>query len=241
VATELSPAATDLLFEQLQLGAPPPLFEIPSVGSTLEERARLRDDLIIPDEATVMALTTLVRFDHAVEGVVAGSPVVFRSATNGRTAVLATKRDQKIRIAPCRPDGLVSAVLPLIGNRKPGPGRSVSYPDVDDPSPETGILRQVRPPAGNYGAERRFAKSILAKPRTRSGWFTVLARDRAGRETAAPPVIWFDTADGRYAAHRRPGPDGELWATCTPADTTRIGRLLDLFMELYGGNTNSGR
>jgi hypothetical protein len=49
VATELSLAATDLLFEQLQLGAPPALFEIPSAGSTLEERAQLRADLTVPD------------------------------------------------------------------------------------------------------------------------------------------------------------------------------------------------
>jgi hypothetical protein len=227
VATELSPAATDLLFEQLQLGTPPALFEIPSVGSTLEERAQLRADLIVPDGAAT-ALTTLVRFENAIEGVVTDPLAVFRAATNGRTAVLAVKRGQKIRLTTCRPDGLVSAILPLIGSRKPGPGHSVSYPDVD-PAPETGILRQVRPPAG---AQRRFAQNILAKPRTRSGWFTVLTRDRAGHEMSAPPLIWFDTTEGRYAAHRRPGPDGEPWATCTPADASRIGRLLTLLMEL---------
>jgi hypothetical protein len=225
VATELSPAATDLLFERLRLGTPPALFELPSVGATMAERARLRDDLVVPDGSGTL-LTTLVRFDHAIEGVVAAeSAVVFRAATNGRDAVLATKRDQTIRLAPCRPDGLVSTVLTLIGTGKPGPGRSVSYPDVD-PTPEVGILRQVRPPAGNYGAQRRSAQHILAKPRIRSGWFTVLGRDRAGHETSAPPLIWFDTAAGRYAAHRRPGPDGVPWATCTPADTSRIGEIL---------------
>ena len=224
MAIELSPAATDLLFEQLQLGTPPALFEIPSVGSTLEERAQLRGDLIVPD-CVATALTTLVRFEHAIEGVVTEPLVIFRAATNGRTAVLAVKRDQKIRITPCRPDGLVSAVSRLIGNRRPGPGHSVSYPDVD-PAPETGILRQIRPPAGNYGTQRRFAQHILAKPRTRSGWFTVLTRDRTGHEVSAPPLIWFDTTEGRYSAHRRPGPDGQPWATCTPADTSRIGQQI---------------
>jgi hypothetical protein len=117
VAIELSPAATDLLFEQLQLGSPPALFEIPSVGSTLEERARLRDGLTAPGQALVEALTTFVRFGHAIEGVATGPLVVFRAATNGRNAVLATKRDQQIRLAPCHPDGLVPAVLALITSR----------------------------------------------------------------------------------------------------------------------------
>jgi len=239
VAIELSPAATDLLFEQLQLGTPPALFEIPSVGATLEERAELRADLIVSDDL-VAALTTLARFEHAIEGLATDPIVVFRAATDGRAAVLAVKRDQKIRLVPCRPDGLVSAVLGLIGNKKPGPGRSLSYPDVD-PAPEVGILRQVRPSAGTYATERRSAQNILAKPRIRSGWFTVLGRDRGGRETSAPPLIWFDTAYGRYAAHRRPGPDGQPWATCTPADTSRIGRLLELLVGLYGETTNSAR
>jgi hypothetical protein len=230
VATELSLAATDLLFEQLQLGTPPALFEIPSVGATLAERARLRDDVIVPD-GVAAALTTLVRFEHAIEGVVTDPVVVFRAAANGGTAVLAVKRDQRIRLTPCRPDGLVSAVLPLIGTRRPGPGQSVSYPDVD-PAPEIGILRQVRPAAGNYGAQRRSAQHILVKPRIRAGWFTVLNRDHARRATSAPPLIWFDTAEGRYAAHRRPGPDGQPWATCTPADASRIGRIL---ISLYTG------
>jgi hypothetical protein len=226
MAIELSPAATDLLFEQLQLGTPPALFEIPSVGATLEERARLRDDLITPDGSGAL-LTTLVRFGRAIEGVVAAEPtVVFRAATNGRDAVLATRRNQTIRLEPCRPDGLVPAVLTLIGNEKPGPGQSASYPDVD-PVPEAGgILRPVRPPAGNYGAQRRSAQDILGKPRTRSGWFTVSGRDRFGREVSMPPLVWFDTVDGRYLAHRRPGPDGQPWATCAPADTSRIARQL---------------
>jgi hypothetical protein len=226
VTTELSLAATDLLIEHFQLGSPPALFELPSVGATSAERARLRDDLSTPEGIEAM-LTTLVRFGHAAEGVVAAeSTVVFRAATNGREAVLATKRDQRIRFEPCRPDGLVPAVLALIGNEKPGPGQSASYPDVD-PTPEVdGILRPVRPPAGNYGAQRRSARDILGKPRTRSGWFTVLGRDRFGREVSAPPLVWFDTVDGRYLAHRRPGPDGQLWATCAPADTSRIARQI---------------
>jgi hypothetical protein len=61
----------------------------------------------------------------------------------------------------------------------------------------------------------------MNKPRTRSGWCTALGRNRS-----APQLVWFDTVDGRYVAHRRPGPDGLPWATCSPADRSRIGLLL---------------
>ena len=40
---ELSLAATDLLWEQLQLASFPALFELPSIGETTDDRARLRE------------------------------------------------------------------------------------------------------------------------------------------------------------------------------------------------------
>lgn len=230
---ELSLAATDLLWEQLQLASFPALFELPSIGETTDDRARLREivylDLVSRglahrgrlDSALVGSLTMLVRFSHAIEGVVLSDEplLVFRAATDGRAAVLAVKRDQLIRFSSCRPDGLVHAVLTLIGDAKPGPGRSVSYPDTEAAPNPGGILVPAR--AGDYGPQRRSAQAIMSKPRTRSGWCTVLGRNRS-----APQLVWFDTVDGRYVAHRRPGPDGQPWATCSPADRSRIGRLL---------------
>lgn len=222
---ELSLAATDLLWEEYRLGAPPALFEVPSVGATTDDRARIREIVhrTLPERA-VEALTLLARFDLAVEGVIVSEDPVtaFRAATDGRTAVLAVKQDQTIEFTAHRPDGLVYAVLGLIGDAKPGPGRSVSYPDGAPPPPATeqGIMRPARPTAGSYGPQRRAAQDMLAKPRTKSGWFTVLGRGRSGQ------LAWFDTADGRYIAHRRPGPDGQPWATCAPADRSRVGQLL---------------
>ncbi|HEX3648391.1 MAG TPA: ESX secretion-associated protein EspG [Pseudonocardiaceae bacterium] len=248
----LSPAATDLLWEQLELGTPPALFDLPSVGETLEDRARLRAavhcDLTErrladggrPDPDVADALTALVRFGHAIEGAVLADqpPRVFRAATNGRIAVLAARTDQKIEFATFRPDGLVRQVLALAGTARPGPGRSVSYPDPEPvpatgrharrawPDDSAGVLRAAGSPATGHGAERRAAESILRRPRTRSGWFTVLGRDRSGRVVPAPQLVWFDTVAGRYLAYRRPGPDGQPWTTCTPADATRIGHQL---------------
>jgi hypothetical protein len=228
----LSAAATDLLWDRRRLGQPPALFELPSVGATLAERARLRAavhrDLTGSTSADVIeALTTVARFDRAIEGVVISGTgsLAFRAATNGRTAVVAVRRNRTIRLAPCRP-GLLPAVLPLIGDERPGPGRSVSYPDPDPDEPR-GVLRSTRS-ADNYAAQRRSAQDVLGRPRTRSGWFTVLGRSPAAH------LSWFDTTDGRYLAHRRPGPDGRPWSTCAPADTSRIGRHLADLMTATG-------
>jgi ESX secretion-associated protein EspG len=259
----LSLVATDLLWEQLELGTPPALFELPSVGETLEERARIRAavhhdltrrrlvDRGRPDADVAVALTLLARFGHAVEGAVLadGAPLVFRAATNGRTAVLAAKADQTIEFGLFRPDGLVREVLALAGTARPGPGRSVGYPD---PGPEVapatgrparrawptadedesgGILHPARPTATGYQAQRRAAEDILRRPRTRSGWFTVLGHNRS----MAPQLVWFDTDNGRYLAYSRPGPDGRPWTTCTPADPARIGHQLVALINTVTG------
>ena len=252
----LSLAATDLLWEQLELGTPPALLDLPSVGETLDERARIRAavhrDLTrrrlvdrgrpCPDVAA--ALTLLVRFGRAIEGAVLAdrSPLVFRAATNGRTAVLAAKADQTIEFGMFRPDGLVREVLALAGTARPGPGRSVSYPEPATgrharpawPTEDDFAVLSAGPPATGHDAERRAAEAMLRGPRTRSGWFTVLGRDRSGRVVPAPQLVWFDTVDGRYLTYRRPGPDGQPWATCTPADTTRIGHQLVELVNTVG-------
>jgi hypothetical protein len=39
-------------------------------------------------------------------------------------------------------------------------------------------------------------------------------------------LSWFDTDEGRYIGHSRPGPDGQQWTTYTPADSGRIAQQL---------------
>jgi hypothetical protein len=248
----LSLAAIDLLWEQLRLGTPVRIFEVPSVGATLQDRDRLRgfvfEDLTARNLAyrgrlepeVEEALVILGRFQHAIDVVAIlekGERLLARAATNGRTGLLARLRDQTVSFDLFRPESLVTEAVKLIGDEKPGPGRSVTFPEVDTRRPTVvarrgeedgfrGVFEPVRPQQGGYELERRAAQTMWERKRTRIGMFTVYGRDRIGRELMTPVLSWFDTEEGRYFGHSRPGPDGQQWTTYSPADTARITQQL---------------
>jgi hypothetical protein len=252
----LSLAAIDLLWEQLRLGAPVRIFEVPSFGATIEDRARLRsvvfDDLTSRNLAfrgrlepeVEEALVTIGRFQHAIEAVGVldrGTRLLARGATNGRMAVVAELAGQTVSFDTYRHEGLVPEVVKLIGDERPGPGRSVSFPETDQDTQRAagqrrgreqeeedfgGVLEDVRPQQSGYELEKRAAQTIWERPRKRVGMFTVYGRDRGGRELMTPVLSWFDTDEGRYLGYSRPGPDGQQWTTYTPADTGRIAHQL---------------
>jgi hypothetical protein len=254
-AFSLSLAAIDLLWEQLRLGTPVRIFEVPSVGATVADRDRLRQ-IVLADLAgrdlayrgrlepeVEQALVTLARFHHAIDAVGIlddEERLLARAATDGRTAVLARLRDQTVSFDTFRPPGLVPETVKLIGDEKPGPGRSVTFPEPDPAAdrraslqrrrdPEEGfqgVFETIRPQSGGYELERRAAQVMWERSRRRIGMFTVYGRDRAGRELHTPVLSWFDTEDGRYIGHSRPGPDGQQWTTYTPADNGRITQQL---------------
>jgi hypothetical protein len=241
-AFSLSLAALDLLWEQLRLGTPVRIFEVPSVGATIADRERLRqlvlDDLTSRDLAyrgrlspeVEEALVTLSAFHHAIDaaGILDDDErLLARAATNGRTGVMARLRDQIVSFDTFRPEALVSEVVHLIGNEKPGPGRSVTFPENSStPAPSDGVLQPVRPQNSGYELQRRAAQTMWERTRKRIGMFTVYGRDRSGREQSLPVLSWFDTEDGRYLGHCRPGPDGQQWTTYSPADSARIAQQL---------------
>jgi hypothetical protein len=251
----LSLAAIDLLWEQLRLGSPVRIFEVPSFGATVEDRARLRsvvlEDLTSRNLAyrgrlepeVEEALVILGRYQHAIEAVGIldhGKRLLARGATNGRTAVLAELSGQTVSFDTFRHEGLVPEVIRLVGEEKPGPGRSVTFPEADPEAERKasmrrgrdqeddfgGVLQDVRPQQGGYDLEKRAAQTIWERPRKRVGMFTVYGRDRVGRELMTPVLSWFDTDEGRYLGYSRPGPDGQQWTTYTPADTGRIAHQL---------------
>jgi hypothetical protein len=248
----LSLAALDLLWEQLGLGTPVRIFEVPSVGETLDDRARLRQvvqadlgrrDLVRRGRLAAEveeALVTLARFDRAIDAVgilEEGERQCVRLAATTRVAVRASKSDQTVSVDLFRPEGLVYEAVSLIGNLKPGPGQSVTYqeggqeptrrPPVPPAEGYGGVLQRARPERTGDDLAKRAAATIWERPRTRAGIYTVYGRDRFGREHTLPVLGWFDTEDGRYLAHTRPNQDGLLWTTYSPADSNRIGQQLN--------------
>ena len=244
----LSLAAMDLLWDQLRLGTPVRIFEIPSVGATMADRERILG-IVLEDLASrnlayrgrlepevEEALVTLGRFRTAVEVVALledDEKILARFASNGRTAVAARLTDQTVRFETLRPESMLAEAVRLIGTEKPGPGRSVTYPETQPPPPRrraadegfSGVF-DSQPGVDTYQRERRAAQTMWERPRKRVGMFTVYGRDRAGREAPLPVLSWFDTDEGRYLGHIRPGPDGRRWTTYSPADTTRITQQL---------------
>jgi hypothetical protein len=248
----LSLAAMDLLWEQLRPGTPVRIFEVPSVGATTQDRDRLRgivfEDLAARNLAyrgrlepeVEEAVVTLGRFQHAIDvvGMLEDDErLLARAANNGRTGLLARLRNQTVTFDVFRPEAMVAEAVKLIGDEKPGPGRSVTFPEVDTSRQAAaarhgaeegfrGVFEPVRPQQGGYELERRAAQTMWERKRTRIGMFTVYGRDRLGRELMTPVLSWFDTEDGRYFGHSRPGPDGQQWTTYSPGDTSRITQQL---------------
>jgi hypothetical protein len=251
----LSLAAMDLLWEQQRLGTPVRIFEIPSVGTTMRDRDRLREAVFNDLAARGLAnrgrlsadveeaLTALGRFETAID--VVGlldehERLLARAATDGRVGVLARMHERSVAFDLFRPEGVLGEAVRLIGEEKPGPGRSVTYPEPDPEAERRaallrrrdegggfrGVFEPSRQPQGGYDLERRAAQSMWERRRKRIGMFTVYARDRYGRELMTPVLSWFDTDDGRYLGHSRPGPDGQRWTTYSPADTRRITQML---------------
>jgi hypothetical protein len=155
-----------------------------------------------------------------------GQRLCVRAASNGRTAVLATLREQSLRLHRLRPTGVVAAMLELIGQAPPGRGRSVTYPAAASSAPADGLLRRAYTTPISYDAQREQARAILNQPRTQAGLFIVLGRDDARPERERGVLLWFDTPTGRYLGHLKTEAGGQTWTTYVPADNARLARQL---------------
>ena len=257
----LSLTALDILTEHLHLGNSVMIFEVPSVGATMDDRRLIRDAVLRDLSARNLAhrgrlepevedaVTVLTKYRHAIDG--AGlladeQPLCYRAATDGRIAVFASKEDTEVRFELLRPEGLVHAAMSPIGNVKPGPGQSVTYPEPKQEQPRaahrrsepeegfSGLRKPNQGQSSSYELQRRSAVTITEKPRTQVGWFSIYGRDQMGRHQRAPEVTWFDTEDGRYMGYRRPGTDGQQWTTYSPADTPRIAQQVIAMLNSLG-------
>ncbi|HEV2780866.1 MAG TPA: ESX secretion-associated protein EspG [Actinophytocola sp.] len=253
----LSLAAVDVLSQTLDVNARVFPFEIPSFGQLQEDRLRIaravfndlhkrglvRQGTIDPDLRR--ALHTLADYRVAVTamGTVGKNKHLFaRASANGDTGVLAVQEDQKVRFELIRPTALAMTMVGLLPKVPAGPGQSVT---LTRPAPvgargddqEANYFSQVRGPRSGSDQAMRIAQGYLTRPRTGSGFFAVIGKDRHGKDLRAGEVGWYDTDQGRYLSlSRPPGDDGQIHGTLSPADPARLTQQLTQLIDSIAHN-----
>lgn len=245
----LSLAAVDVLSQTLDVNTRLFPFEIPSFGQMQEDRVRIAkavfNDLYKRglvrqgelDPGLVRALRVLADYRVAVTamGTVDEHKRLFaRASANGDTGVLAVQDGQKIRFDLVRPTALARSIVELLPKADAGPGQSVT---LTRPAPvgtrrggdevELNYFANVRGPRSGSDQALRIAQSYMTRPRTGSGFFAVVGKDRNGKDVQAGEVGWYDTDQGRYLTlSRPPGDDGQIHGTMSPADPARLTQQL---------------
>lgn len=254
-ATSLSHVEFDLLWEHLGFTERPYPLDVASFGHTMEERAELRArvrqslrDRGLHDGAEVAPvleerLAVLGRHTFSVDGQLSvGAHLKVLAATDGRRSVLAAQNDHEVRLANVRDPRLVSAVIALLPDEKPGPGGVARLPkDVFDRAIDEfanggyAALERALTSGGVSGRDLRAVITLIESARHGGGQLAANSVDQLGRRTRTPVVNWFDTDAGRYLVHGDVGRDRVEWLTVAPADTARVERrLADLATALNG-------
>jgi EspG family len=225
-------------------------FQFPVHGELVEERVELikaahgsltakglikgpRFDIDLEDLIDVFARGKL---SVAMLGSADGDNICARAVSDGRSAVLATQHGQLVRFDPITPPSMVRSLLRLLPQHRPGPGRSVTFTvDEEQPPPRRPVeedfggrryLQPVRPTRDSAGTQRAQIEEIMRRPRLGSGYFTVTAKGRHGRDGDPLTMNWLDTEAGRYVVIPSTGHDGRVHVTYTPADQSRLDQAL---------------
>lgn len=217
-SVQLALPAVDLLFEEFELGRPPQPFEVPSVGDTLEERARLREAThrtlerkgvmsggrLDPKLEDMLVVLARAPFAMTAAGDVDGTLVLARVASDGRDAVLARQTGNQLILTEVRTTGVVAAIVDLLPNIPPARGTSMSMPAPqqrpEHPSGENDEgydpLAGARERPGSTSPQQRRIGRVFAQPRLGIGSIsatTVTAAPGEGPRTQRLcQVTWWD-------------------------------------------------
>lgn len=248
---ELTAREFDFVWSHLDLGDMPYPIDVPSNGTTMEERARLRDEtfdalrdkqiLRDGDEVTprlAELLRVLAQPKVSVDTVgYANEPLRGVAASDGTVAALASYARGSVAFAAIRPTALATSIVEVLPPAEAGTGVAIRVPqqalakaaageDEDDPfggGDERDILM-----AGGMSDEDATTLVELAQRRAAGGQFGVTTTGRAtrlgqgARVRAKTMITWFDAGDGRYLMVH----DG-AWLSLAPADGARIAHRID--------------
>jgi hypothetical protein len=245
----LSPAELDVLWHDLELGRMPYPLDVPSLGSTMEERARLRldvlDGLTSRGLANDRRLADFLRLlsDHqvAVDAVanMDRRPVRAVVASDGDQAVLVVVDEDQIGLVEVRPTSLAKSIVGVLSDGSAGPGSALSLrletlaaavalqdePDEnDDPWGDEELDEKQALQRAGLSKQDASVISELAENRVAGGQFGVTRRgENQYRNVRAEVLVnWFDTPQGRYLMVRENG-----WLSLSPTDNERIANRID--------------
>lgn len=239
----------DFVWEDLGLGVRPYPFTVGSFGETMQERERLRQETFAGlaarglhsgdrgervDARLEDLLTLLVRNDFSVDGQLSvGEYLRVLAAARGDNGVLAVQTDDEVRLRQVRGTAVVTEVIGMLPDEKPGPGESVTLPrkafdDAIDAFASSGYLafEAALNAGGLTGRDLRGMSTLVESGRHGGGQLAANRVDQLGRRTRTPVLNWFDTSAGRYLVRCREDRDRVEWLTLTPGDSARIGQRL---------------
>ncbi|WP_051385982.1 ESX secretion-associated protein EspG [Actinokineospora inagensis] len=235
----------DLLWESLGRTDRPYPLEVPSFGETVDDRDRLRKEVIDGliarglhdgndlDRDLEDSLGLLWQHEYSVDGLLSvGRHVRLIGAGRGTRTVLAMQMGERVRIGQPRHGGIVAEILALLPDAEPGPGTSVTLPksvfhNAIDAYVDSGFagLETALNQGGVTGRDMRTIATLVENSRHGGGQVAANSVDRLGRRTRTDVVNWFDTTAGRYLA--LPGKrEGVDWITLAPADPPRLAKRL---------------
>lgn len=235
MATVLSLAEFDIAWEMLGLGETPVALELPSPGTTDEERARVVRDATanLQDRGLVRHARptpdleqemTLLAHAEVFRDLVTTAPtrLMAVAASAGPRAVLAVRHGDQVALVRLPADRATSELVDLLGPLAPGPGRPVRVPEIVLGD----ALRACGSDREQFGAElmRRGLGGDDAYALRRMSEVTGVAqlgasrRTERGRRRAPYMLLVQSTGEGCYRQRRVPRPGAETIVEAGPID-----------------------
>lgn len=212
----LSPAVLDFLWESMDAGEMPYPLTLRSHGTTLDERSRLRAQVLseVDEDDLREWLAVLVSPTESIDSVFEGTATL--TATNGHDAVLAVQTDEALTLTRIDRSSIVSAAVAQLPPHPRGKEHSITVRESDLAALSTGR------PAGHSATDRQILQSLSAQPKLRAGQLAANTRTTMGTRRRSPVVSWFDTPSGRYLTYSNKGQDNTTWITIAPADAPTL-------------------
>lgn len=235
----LTPVALDFLWESVAAGELPYPLDVHSHGTTMDERAVLRQQVFADLRANNLLdtrgrpaprladwLHLLATGAHSIDAVSEGESAL--AVGDATMALLATQNTAGVTLRQIDPGSLASSVVALL----PPCGRGTEQ-SITVPATELAALAAGRP-AGGTAADRQVLKNLSNQPKLRAGQLAVNARNPMGGRKRSPVLSWFDTDTGRYLTYTTTT-TGADWITIAPADAATLRHRLGELLRTVGG------